>query len=231
MLIFVFYSVFFRNTANESWNLDTAPFHFTSCLCLQPNAFLSLYIMSLYYNAFAQTSTMANHEREMAESLAQTKRISRTCTELLMNSTVQDNQVGAKSRAAMSCELSTINNSLMPLKLVTDTPAKVFARLKAKVQRQNSEELRQVNVISRQLGRSVYLSKNMQQPPVDGATSEQQDIYVLTLSPPKSTSNISELEDPQMTSQLNSEGDFTDLVNNIISLWWKYFAWFLLCIN
>lgn len=177
--------------------------------------------MSLYY-----------HEREMAESLAQTKRISRNCTALVMNSTVQDNQLGAESRAAMSCELSTINNSLMPLKQVTDTPAKVFARLKAKVQRQNSEELRQVNVISRQLGRSVSLSKNMQKPPVDGATSEEQEIYVLTLSPPKSTINISELEDPQMTSQLNSKGGHNpDLVNNFISLWWKYYAWHLLCIH
>ncbi|XP_053093615.1 mis18-binding protein 1 isoform X2 [Pangasianodon hypophthalmus] len=159
----------------------------------------------LYYTP-VQTSTMATRERDTTETPARSNRVSRKCTAVVMNSTVQDHQLGAKSRAAMTCELSTINNSMIPLKRVTDTPAKVFARLKAKVQQQNSEEHREVNVIPRQLGRGVSLSTNMQQPPVDDATSEGQDTYVLTLSPPESMSKNSELEDPQMTSHLDGEG-------------------------
>lgn len=142
----------------------------------------------------------------MAETPAQSKRISRNCSTLVMNSTVQDHQPGDDSRAAMSCELSTINNSMMPLKRVTDTPAKVFARLKAKVQQQNSEEHREVPVMPRQLGRGTLLNTNMQQPLVDDAISKEQDMYVLTLSPPKSTSKNSELENSQMTSHLDGEG-------------------------
>lgn len=89
-----------------------------------------------------------------------------------------------------------MNNSVTPLKRATDTPAKVFARLKAKVQRQISEEHREVKVIHRQLDSGDLLSTNMQQqPPVDDATSEGQDTYVLTLSPPESMSRNSELED------------------------------------
>lgn len=156
-------------------------------------------------------------ECDMTESPAWTKRVTGNCTPFVMNSTVQDHQFGAESRAIMNCELSTINNSVMPLKRVTDTPAKVFARLKAKVQLQNLEEHREAGVIP---SRSVLLSTNMQQPPVDDGTSEQQDTYVLTLSPPRSTSKNSELEDPQMTTHLGTEGCHNpDLVHsNIISV-------------
>ncbi|MCJ8737087.1 hypothetical protein PDJAM_G00019800 [Pangasius djambal] len=168
----------------------------------------------LCYSTPVQTSTHETHERDTTETPARSNRISRKCTAVVMNSTVQDHQLGAKSRAAMTCELSTINNSVMPLRQVTDTPAKVFARLKAKVQQQSSEEHREVNVMPRQVGRGVPLSTNMQQPPVDDATSEGQDTYVLTLSPPESMSKNSELEDPQMTSHIDGEGGHNpDLVH------------------
>lgn len=160
----------------------------------------------LYYNTPVQTSTMATHEWDTAETTAQSNRISRNCTAVAMNSIIQDHQLGAKSRAVMSCELSDINNLVMPLKRVTDTPAKVFARLKAKVQRQISEEHREVKVLHRQLDSGDLLSTNMQQPPVDDATSEGQDTYVLTLSPPESMSKNSELEDPQITSHCDRDG-------------------------
>lgn len=151
--------------------------------------------------------------QDVTETLARSNRISRSCT-AVMNSTVRDHRLRAESRAAMSCELSTINNSVIRIKRVTDTPAKVFARLKAKVQRQNSEEHRDVNVVPRQLDSGVLLSTNMQQPPVDDATSEGRETYVLSLSPPKSVSKISELEDPQMTSPIDIEGDHNpDLVH------------------
>lgn len=150
----------------------------------------------------------------MDETPAQRKnRITRNYTAVVMNSTVQDHQFGAESRAAMSCELSTINNSLIPLKRVTDTPAKVFARLKAKVQQENSEEHREDVAMPRQLGRGGSLSTNMQQPPVDAATFEEQDTHVLTLSPPKSMSQNSDLGTPTMTSNLDKEGGYyPDLV-------------------
>ncbi|XP_060789886.1 mis18-binding protein 1 isoform X2 [Neoarius graeffei] len=151
---------------------------------------------ALYYNTPVHTSITTTHEQDTAETMAQSNRISRNCMTVVMNSTIQDHQLGAKSRAVMSCELSAMNNSVTPLKRATDTPAKVFARLKAKVQRQISEEHREVKVIHRQLASGDLLSTNMQQqPPVDDATSEGQDTYVLTLSPPESMSRNSELED------------------------------------
>lgn len=134
---------------------------------------------------------------------------------MVLNSTVHDHKFGAESRAAMNCDLSTINTSVMPLKQVTDTPAKVFARLKAKVQRQNSEEHTQINVVPRHLTRGVPLSQNMHKPPVDDTTSEGQDTYVLTLSPPESISKNSELEEPQIIAHLDTGGGHdSDLVHS-----------------
>ncbi|KAM9466157.1 mis18-binding protein 1 isoform 2-T2 [Clarias gariepinus] len=168
----------------------------------------------LCYNTPVQPTTMATHERNLAEILGESNRISRNCTSVVLNSTVHDHKFGAESRAAMNCDLSTINTSVMPLKQVTDTPAKVFARLKAKVQRQNSEEHTQINVVPRHLTRGVPLSQNMHKPPVDDTTSEGQDTYVLTLSPPESMSKNSELEEPQIIAHLDTGGGHdSDLVH------------------
>ncbi|KAK3563081.1 hypothetical protein QTP86_016325 [Hemibagrus guttatus] len=162
----------------------------------------------LYYSTPVQTSNLDTHECGTAETPAYSNRLIRNCTKAGMNSTVKDHQIGAKSRGAMSCDLSTINNSVLSLKRVTDTPAKVFARLKAKVQRLNSEEHRKESVIPVQLAEGVSLFTNIQQPPVDDAASEGQDTYVLTLSPPETMSKSS--EDPQMTSLLDIEGHNPD---------------------
>ncbi|XP_058255463.1 mis18-binding protein 1 isoform X2 [Hemibagrus wyckioides] len=168
----------------------------------------------LYYSTPVQTSSLDTHECGTAETPAYSNRLTRNCTTVAMNSTVKDHQIGAESRGAMRCELSTINNSVLCLKRVTDTPAKVFARLKAKVQRLNSEEHRKESVIPVQLGEGVSLFTNIQQSPVDDATSEGQDTYVLTLSPPESTSKSS--EDPQMTSLLDIEGYNPDLFHKSV---------------
>lgn len=92
----------------------------------------------------------------------------------------------------------------MPLKRVTDTPAKVFARLKAKVQQQNSEEHKD-HAMAKPLGRGLFYT-NIQQPPDDYATSEDQDAHVLTLSPPKSISTNSAPGDHQRRSRLDRNG-------------------------
>lgn len=169
-------------------------------------------LRELYYSTPVQTSSLDTHECGTTETPAYSDRLTRNCTTVAMNSTVKDHQIGVESRGAMRCELSTINNSVLCLKQVTDTPAKVFARLKAKVQRLNSEEHRKESVIPVQLGEGVPLFTNIQQSPVDGATSEGQDTYVLTLSPPESMSKSS--EDPQMTSLLDIEGYNPDLFHS-----------------
>ncbi|XP_046711066.1 mis18-binding protein 1 isoform X1 [Silurus meridionalis] len=139
----------------------------------------------------------------------------RNCTTVVMNSTVHDHQLGAESRAAMSCELSTINNSVMPLQRVTDTPAKVFARLKAKVQRQNSEEHGGFDFIPRQPCTAAPIFKNMQEPLVDDATLVGHDTYVLTLSPPECISKNT--DHTEMTSHLDEAGGYNqDLVHKSV---------------
>ncbi|XP_027029462.2 mis18-binding protein 1 isoform X6 [Tachysurus fulvidraco] len=158
----------------------------------------------LYYRTPVQTSRLDTPECGMADSRAHTNRLIRSCTTVAMNSTVKDHQIGAESIGAMSCELSTINNSVLSFKRVTDTPAKVFARLKAKVQQLNPVEHRKESVVPVHPDRGVSLSKNILQPlDDDHAASEGQDTYVLTLSPPESTSKRS--EDTQMPSLLDRE--------------------------
>ncbi|KAI5102198.1 mis18-binding protein 1 [Silurus meridionalis] len=115
----------------------------------------------------------------------------------------------------MSCELSTINNSAMPLQRVTDTPAKVFARLKAKVQRQNSEEHGGFDFIPRQPCTAAPIFKNMQEPLVDDATLVGHDTYVLTLSPPECISKNT--DHTEMTSHLDEAGGYNqDLVHKSV---------------
>ncbi|XP_060736266.1 mis18-binding protein 1 isoform X4 [Tachysurus vachellii] len=158
----------------------------------------------LYYRTPVQTSSLDTPECGMADSRGHSKRLIRNCTTVAMNSTVKDHQIGAESIGAMSCELSTINSSVLSFKRVTDTPAKVFARLKAKVQRLNPEEQRKECVVPVHPDRGVSLSKKILQPlDDDDAASEGQDTYVLTLSPPESTSKSS--EDPQIPSILDRE--------------------------
>ncbi|TSW08332.1 Mis18-binding protein 1 [Bagarius yarrelli] len=149
-------------------------------------------------------------QRSMAETPARSNRIKKNFTPAVMNSTVQDHRLGTESREAMSCDLSTINNPVLCLKRITDTPAKVFARLKAKVQRLNSEEHREESVAPVQLGGGDSFHTHMQQPAVDGDDlSDGQDTYVLTLSPPKSMSKNP--ENPQRTPYLVIEGHNPDL--------------------
>lgn len=169
--------------------------------------------VKLHYRTPVQSSTMDTHDCGTAKTPGRTNRKSKNCSIVIMNSTVQAHQIGAESRGATSFELSTFNNSVLSLKQVTDTPAKVFARLKAKVQQLNSEEHRKESAKSVQLGGGVLLSRNMQQqqPPVVDASSEGQNTYVLTLSPPECTSQNS--EDPQMTSHLDTEGQKFGLVH------------------
>ncbi|XP_049319497.1 mis18-binding protein 1 [Astyanax mexicanus] len=126
---------------------------------------------------------------------------------MVLNSTVQN---AADSGPHIPCELSTINSTVtddqllerqapIPVfKSLTDTPAKVFARLKAKVQQQTLEE-----------GKDDALNRHtmVQHSPVEDTMQEDQETYVLTLSPPESTSMTWEVGDPSPKEELAANVD------------------------
>ncbi|XP_017540223.1 mis18-binding protein 1 [Pygocentrus nattereri] len=109
---------------------------------------------------------------------------------LVLNSTVQH---AVESGPHITCDLSSINATMeehqaasVPApRLLTDTPAKVFARLKAKVQLQNLRE-RKEDEQNVQMDKNNSLHLKMQQSQVEDTVQEGQETYVLTLSPPKS---------------------------------------------
>ncbi|XP_035388835.1 mis18-binding protein 1 isoform X2 [Electrophorus electricus] len=118
---------------------------------------------------------------------------------LVMNSTAQH---ALNSTPAIPCELSSINMteyqeaSVLAPKRDTDTPAKVFARLKAKVQRQNLKKHREDPryFINGHMGKRDACPKVLQSH-TDDNMQEGQETCVLTLSPPKSpkTSHVGDL--------------------------------------
>ncbi|XP_051578230.1 mis18-binding protein 1-like [Myxocyprinus asiaticus] len=116
--------------------------------------------------------------------------------DIVMNSTAQ---CAEEHSPNIPCELSTINataevalaNADLMLKRVTETPAKIFARMKAKVQRQNSvgKEVASEPVRNKEKCNSVPLSSKIQ---YSQKSNPNQETYVLALSPPQS-----QREDPQ----------------------------------
>lgn len=122
---------------------------------------------------------------------------------LVMNSTAQNHE---ENSPALPCELSSINVALSErddqmLKKPTETPAKIFARMKAKVQRESG------------VGRGVASDHEMCKsiPSTTKTESLQmdhtdQETYVLALSPPQSPGGCSQDEelvpDGQDTSSL-----------------------------
>lgn len=112
----------------------------------------------------------------------------------VMNSTVQN---AADSGPHMPCDLSSINtttaeqqlsehrvSSAPVLKQLTDTPAKVFARLKAKLKQQNLVECKE-NTQDVQMDKNSSLQLKMNQSEDENAVQDGQETYVLTLSPPE----------------------------------------------
>ncbi|XP_076835153.1 mis18-binding protein 1 isoform X2 [Brachyhypopomus gauderio] len=135
---------------------------------------------------------------------AQPNRRTRHEGALVMNSTVQH---AWNSTPAIPCELSSINmteyqpSSVLSPNRDTNTPAKVFARLKAKVQRQNLEDHRDdpQYSINGHMGKRD-LSTKVPQSHFDNGMQEGQETCVLTLSPPKSPKTISQVDDLSSTS-------------------------------
>ncbi|KAL7861741.1 hypothetical protein SRHO_G00131820 [Serrasalmus rhombeus] len=137
---------------------------------------------------------------------------------LVLHSTVQH---AVESGPHITCDLSSINATMeehqlsehqaasVPApRLLTDTPAKVFARLKAKVQLQNLREHKEdeQNV---QMDKNNSFHLKMQQSQAEDTVQEGQETYVLTLLPPKSQKMTWQVGDlpPTADPGINVDGD------------------------
>ena len=89
--------------------------------------------------------------------------------------------------------------SALPPRLLTDKPAKVFARLKAKVEQQNFKEFSDV-AQNTQMDNSNLLHLKMQQSQSDDTFQEGLETYVLLLSPPKSQNITWQVGDSPLTA-------------------------------
>ncbi|XP_056332865.1 mis18-binding protein 1 [Danio aesculapii] len=105
---------------------------------------------------------------------------------LVMNSTAQSAEENSPN---IPCELSSINATAdvvpqdkadLMLKKGTETPAKIFARMKAKVQRQNSagNEAASIHVNNLEICSGDQMSQK---------TNVSQETYVIAVSPPQSS--------------------------------------------
>lgn len=107
---------------------------------------------------------------------------------LVMNSTAQTAEENSPN---IPCELSSINATAegvpqdLMLKKNTETPAKIFARMKAKVQRQNSagHEAGSVHVKHLEICRGDQSNRVIQ---ISQKTNASQETYVIAVSPPQS---------------------------------------------
>ncbi|XP_059375010.1 mis18-binding protein 1-like isoform X1 [Carassius carassius] len=130
---------------------------------------------------------------------------------LVMNSTAQNAEENSPN---IPCELSSINPMAevapldkvdMMLKGCSETPAKIFARMKAKVQRQNSEGPGEASDhVSIRESRDRVPSNPVAQ--TSQKTNANQETYVLALSPPQSLrgdAQAGEMDLPQDTHSIN----------------------------
>ncbi|XP_066529325.1 mis18-binding protein 1 [Hoplias malabaricus] len=147
----------------------------------------------VYRGTLGRQSARTCHDRFVATPLKNDVPMDRRTgsrTTLVLNSTVQH---AMESGAQIPCELSSINTTSVehlspqlpalfasPSKQLTDTPAKVFARLKAKVQHQNLEERGEAQNAQMDKNTLLHLAQT------EDAIEESQETYVLTVSPPKS---------------------------------------------
>ncbi|KAL7873520.1 hypothetical protein AOLI_G00125910 [Acnodon oligacanthus] len=164
-------------------------------------------------------SGRTGHDHVVApEITVPTDRRTRPRATLVLNSTVQH---AVESGPHITCELSSINATVeehqlsehqaafVPApRLLTDTPAKVFARLKAKVQRQNLRECKE-DAQNVEMDKNNSFHMKMQQSQAEDTVQEGQETYVLTLSPPKSQKMRWQVEDPPPTADpdTNVDGD------------------------
>ncbi|XDV43311.1 hypothetical protein PO909_011812 [Leuciscus waleckii] len=131
---------------------------------------------------------------------------------LVMNSTAQSAEENSPN---ISCELSSINATAevvtpqdkanLMLKRCTETPAKIFARMKAKVQRQNSAG----HGAASDHVRNQEICGDMPSNPViqySQKSNASQETYVLALSPPQSPrgdAQAGEMDLPQESHSIN----------------------------
>lgn len=135
---------------------------------------------------------------------------------LVMNSTAQNAE---ENSPTISCELSSINDAPVPLpdeadlmlKKTTETPAKIFARMKAKVQRQNA------------VGHGVASDHEMcKGVPSIGKTQNSQmgntnqETYVLAISPPQSPEGAQ--QDEEMDDEVPDRQDAESLAESYVLL-------------
>nr|XP_055028535.1 mis18-binding protein 1 isoform X1 [Misgurnus anguillicaudatus] len=135
---------------------------------------------------------------------------------LVMNSTAQNAE---ENSPTISCELSSINDAPVPLpdeadmmlKKTTETPAKIFARMKAKVQRQNA------------VGHGVASDHEMYKsiPSIAKTQNSQmgntnQETYVLAISPPQSPEGAP--QDEEMDDEVPDRQDAESLAESYVLL-------------
>ncbi|XP_036449829.1 mis18-binding protein 1 isoform X2 [Colossoma macropomum] len=172
----------------------------------------------VYHGSPVRQSARTGHDHVVAptsEITVLTDRRIGPRTTLVLNSTVQH---AVESGPHITCELSSINAtvaehqlskhqaaSVPAPRLLTDTPAKVFARLKAKVQRQNLKECKE-DALNAQMDKNGLFHLKMQQSQAEDTVQEGQETYVLTLSPPKSQ---------KMTWQVGETPPTADLTTNV----------------
>ncbi|XP_062863233.1 mis18-binding protein 1 isoform X2 [Trichomycterus rosablanca] len=157
----------------------------------------------VYYNTPVKQSAV-QCKGIPADPTGRTERQNRQNTAVVLNSTLQQYCNGSEIKPYLNCELSAINPTVSAQKRITDTPAKVFARLKAKVQQQNFEEHLEDRVLPTQVNNESLFHPNVQRMSTD-TVQDGQDTYVLTLSPPESPRTNSVSGDPLPTSHANGE--------------------------
>lgn len=123
----------------------------------------------------------------------------------MLNSTLQHHCTSSEVKPYLNCELSAIDLTVSTQKQVPDTPAKVFARLKAKVQQQNLEERPEDAILPTGTNNESSFHPDAPRLSSDASLQNGQDTYVLTLSPPESPRTNSESGDPVPMSHANGE--------------------------
>lgn len=129
---------------------------------------------------------------------------------LVMNSTAQSAEENSPN---IHCELSSINATAevtpqdkadLMLKRCTETPAKIFARMKAKVQRQNSagHGAASDHVRNQEICGGIPLNQYSQK------SNANQETYVLALSPPKSPSGDAQAGDIDLPQERRQNETF-----------------------
>ncbi|XP_056623020.1 mis18-binding protein 1 isoform X2 [Triplophysa dalaica] len=129
---------------------------------------------------------------------------------LVMNSTAQNPEENSPN---IPCELSSINSAEMALpdksdlmlKKPTDTPAKIFARMKAKVHRDNA--VGHSVATDHEMCKSIPPIFKTQNPQMDNTN---QETYVLALSPPQSPTGASQDEEIVPDSVRQDDKSFSE---------------------